>query len=300
MNTVYLHIGTHKTGSTAVQAFAARFQGDLQARGLLYPEAGRPRVKRFASGHHLLPWSRMEHVNWKPAWGDRAAEPVRVWDDLREELERSACDRALISTEEFDVLDDEGVGFVAHRLEGLDVEVICYLRRLDEFLQSYYATEVLYHGETRDLDAYMQDTRTTLDHFELVERWRRHFGQANVRIGFYAKSGLRNGDIVADLFEQAGIDVAGIGDTKRARFVNWGAPSAQTIETIRRLNERRAPSTLVRAAVIAARLLPVGSRFDLLTETQRKELVEYGLERIRLLGAEAFTPEVEYAFRWLP
>lgn len=97
MNKVYLHIGTHKTGSTAVQAFVARHGDELKRLGLLYPRAGRPRLKRFASGHHLLSWTRMEHVRWKPAWGDRAGHPLRVWDDLLKELADSSCDKALLA-----------------------------------------------------------------------------------------------------------------------------------------------------------------------------------------------------------
>lgn len=296
---IYLHIGTHKTGSTAVQAFAARHSDELQRRGLLYPTAGRPALERLASGHHLLPWTRMEHVNWKPAWGDRASDPQRVWDDLIDEIEKSSCSAVLISSEEFDVLDDEGAAFVAEKLAGHDVHVLCYLRRLDEFVQSYYTTDVLYHGESRDIQAYAKGMRTTIDYFELIDRWRRLFGTPNVHVGFYARPALDNGDIVAGVFGKTGLDVSRIAPAAKSRFVNWGTVSPDSLEKIRRLNARGASPVRVKAEVLWARLLSslLGRKnIPALDETSREKLIRYGLERIRLIEAEAFTPSVEAEF----
>ncbi|MBN9022024.1 MAG: hypothetical protein J0H08_08010, partial [Rhizobiales bacterium] len=49
--TVVLHIGTHKTGTTAIQRFAAANRAKLRARGLWYPSYDE--IKLFVHyGHH--------------------------------------------------------------------------------------------------------------------------------------------------------------------------------------------------------------------------------------------------------
>ena len=58
MKTVYLHIGTHRTGSTSIQRFLANVEEALAKRGVIYPKTGRPDTdwsNRY--GHHLLHWS---------------------------------------------------------------------------------------------------------------------------------------------------------------------------------------------------------------------------------------------------
>ena len=51
---VLLHAGLHKTGTTALQRFLCAAAGELRARGVLYPAAGRSRD--WPEGHHNIAW----------------------------------------------------------------------------------------------------------------------------------------------------------------------------------------------------------------------------------------------------
>lgn len=78
MKTVYLHIGTHRTGSTSIQRFLANGEEALADRGVIYPKTGRPDTEwsnRY--GHHLLHWSLV---------GKNGVSSDQVWRDLQEEI----------------------------------------------------------------------------------------------------------------------------------------------------------------------------------------------------------------------
>ncbi len=58
MKTVYLHIGTHRTGSTSIQRFMANAEEALAEQGIIYPKTGRPDTDWTNQyGHHELAWS---------------------------------------------------------------------------------------------------------------------------------------------------------------------------------------------------------------------------------------------------
>ena len=52
MKTAYIHIGTHKTGSTSIQDFLFKNRTKLRDRGFLYPLSGISPKNLFGQ-HHL-------------------------------------------------------------------------------------------------------------------------------------------------------------------------------------------------------------------------------------------------------
>lgn len=299
MKTVYLHIGTHKTGTTAVQSFATDHAKTLAKRGVLYPESGRPFLDTINVGHHLLPWTRLRLVAWKAPWGKYAEQTDRVWDDLCSEIAASPCENVLLSSEEFDVLDQEAVGYVADRLKDFDVKAICYLRRLDEFVQAYYTTDVLYHSEKRDISGYLAGMRTTTDYFELVDRWRKHLGETNVQVHFYRRANLKNEDIVVDVFDNMGVDVSDLRAKSDSKFINAGGLPWEAIETVRMLNTLGTPRDVIRSFVNITQEVyrsQKQAKYSLLDKTTARELVESGLQSIERLNTSEFHGPLREAF----
>jgi hypothetical protein len=127
MRKCFLHIGTHKTGTTAIQLQLKKHSRELAKRGFLYPSTGVP--PRLA-GHHNISWQLRGDRRFKPEHG--------TLDDLFVEIGKS--DRNIIlSSEDFECAADVLGSFVG-RLERHDfsVEVIVYFRDQLSYCRSLY------------------------------------------------------------------------------------------------------------------------------------------------------------------
>ena len=52
MTTIFIHVGTHKTGSTTLQTFASRYRAELAEMGLIYPMEPALLAKSTEKSHH--------------------------------------------------------------------------------------------------------------------------------------------------------------------------------------------------------------------------------------------------------
>jgi hypothetical protein len=213
MTTLYLHIGSEKTGTTSVQRFL-RANRDLLARhAILFPRApgeenhmglavaaqtdfGPLRRKIF----HVHTWPEVEEF--------RAALKRNLQDELRARDYRSAimsgehCSSRLTTEEEVQWLRE----FLREMFD--DVRIIVYLRRQDEFLLSTYSTDVK-GGAVHRLRVPEGDViERRYDLWNLVSRWANVFGRENVICRKYEKGSLKDGDIVEDFRHVIGLDPA--------------------------------------------------------------------------------------------
>jgi hypothetical protein len=91
MRTTYIHIGTHKTGTTSIQWALNRHREALERRGFLYPRAGVPAEH---DGHHNIGWELYGGAAFRAEHGST--------DDLLEEIRASERD-VVLSSELFGV-----------------------------------------------------------------------------------------------------------------------------------------------------------------------------------------------------
>ena len=96
---VLLHAGTHKTGTTSLQALFTQHRGALRARGILYPTSGVLPNDYEVDIHTNIAWELMGHNSFDPAIG--------TLDDLIAEVASSDCEKVLLSSEEFSRLFDK-------------------------------------------------------------------------------------------------------------------------------------------------------------------------------------------------
>jgi hypothetical protein len=127
MRKCFLHIGTHKTGTTAIQIQLNNNRPRLAEYGFFYPKIGIP--SPFA-GHHNIAWELCGDRRFKPNLG--------TVDDLFSELDKS--DRnVILSSEDFECATDNLGSFIAgleHR--DFEVEVIIYFRDQASYLRTLY------------------------------------------------------------------------------------------------------------------------------------------------------------------
>jgi hypothetical protein len=88
---VLLHAGLHKTGTSALQEFLSSAAGRLRARGVLYPESGRP--ANWPHAHH--------NIAWQLAGDRRFRSSNGTLDDLATEIAAFTGD-AILSSEDFE------------------------------------------------------------------------------------------------------------------------------------------------------------------------------------------------------
>ena len=186
---LFLHVGLHKTGTTAVQKFLASNAATLAEQGVLYPSAGREK-----SAHHLI---------GRDLWLHSGQEGTLL--PLVEELRDSSLGNAIVSSEHLEYLSsDAQFECLRNHLEPFDVRIVVYLRRQDHFLASSYAQDVKVNGFTCDIETYYRDTLERYDYGEILARWAAVFGPENLIVRPYEAARLPRG-VIPDFLDAVGI-----------------------------------------------------------------------------------------------
>jgi len=261
-----LHIGTHKTGTSALQAFLKSNADGLQAQGVRYVEAGRP--GRLA--HHMLAW----------AIRGRRNTDLSIWDGVRAELRDNPASINVLSTEGFwfedparikEVLDYDG-----------EVKIVAYLRRQDQFLQSLYKQAVS-SGRKTDFDAWLAEVPHRGDYLSVLDKWAEAFGIGAITVRPYERGG-RTIDAVEDFLSVFGIDPHAMPQIKLSHAHN-PSPRRELLHFLRAFNQLNLKIDYEKFffSVIRRNKAYVRS-IDLLTYEQRRVLLDNYEEENRALA----------------
>jgi hypothetical protein len=274
MSALVLHIGTHKTGTTALQQTLAAARGRLTAQGLIYPEL-HPRE----SGHHRLvtPWIDLANR--------RYADPpaVGLWRRLAERR-AGGRDTVVLSSEEFSRARPQSVDFaeLAGFVAGFGRRtVVCYLRNQADYIQSIYL-QVLKRGRSIGFDRFVAAGIAErfaggmfLDYAALYAQVRAGFAPEEIRFLSYEEAARHPGGIACHF-------LATIGSTTTLPAVRRSnvSPSALAFWVAMRVAaKRRQPGPPEPAIVAAAEraiagLVGPGVRTTLYTRTELARLSE--------------------------
>ncbi len=216
MATLYLHIGTPKTGTSAIQEFLYSNREILEKQGFCYPEFG----YRYTGVHirrnaHFL----VHHQICKPENEAkiRKEENERFYEGLDKIKE-------LTGTFPNVVLSDENVwnGYVrrenfwkvlsdALSERGIDLKVIVYLRSQDLVLESYYSQRVKVkiqmsfqeYLDSEDIDVFK------LDYYRQLKEIEQAIGKENIIVRVYEKQQYEgNGNtLISDFLNVLGLEL---------------------------------------------------------------------------------------------
>jgi hypothetical protein len=150
--TLFVHIGTHKTGTTSIQNFMRYHAARLKEGGVFVPKSG---TLNANSGHHNIAWE----VRRDPRYSPR----IDGIDDLVAELKTSNERTAVISSEDFEYLvqyPSELKAFDA-RIEttGFSTKYIVYFRDRDSYARSLFC-ELERARLVDDFDGFRQSIET--------------------------------------------------------------------------------------------------------------------------------------------
>jgi hypothetical protein len=190
MRTLFLHIGTPKTGTSALQWFFFHNRPRLKELGITYPDFG-----IVDDCHHRIGAS-FHHPDVRPAY-------IQYKDMLT--LEEYA---EMLKAIEGDVLISSELishGYLASKLReaigDVDIRVVVYLRRQDSFLESWYNQEVkLLSGE--GIREFYERAGGLLDYrLGILEGWAAVWGVENVVVRAYEKKRFAAQHICDDFVE---------------------------------------------------------------------------------------------------
>lgn len=206
MKTVYLHIGLHKTGTTAIQDVLKKNKQALATKGYLIPETG-----YVWGAHYQLSWALLED---NPSWYPVARQsPESLYAKLRNEIKKSSCQKIILSSEEFSFLgvksDESMLEELKHLLGNVDVKIVVFLRDQAAYADSFFHEEVKSFSERFDcssLDAFVDGIKGLLDYKLVLNRWEKVFGKHNLIVKTYGDG--KHGapfDSVREFFDTIGV-----------------------------------------------------------------------------------------------
>ncbi|MDE2383697.1 MAG: hypothetical protein KGO53_03680 [Alphaproteobacteria bacterium] len=175
---IFIHIGTHKTGTTSLQNFLHEQRDLLVSSGILYPE-----VDAGFIAHH--------QVAWELRRDSRCYPPEGHIENLFRQIRQSTVQHILISSEDFEYLSQypKTIGDFVARLRRTEVEPIfvAFLRQGDSYLASL-ALELGKHGMSQPL-GWFQEEVAIHNRILVKEDWYFEFDQARFAKQWSAATG---------------------------------------------------------------------------------------------------------------
>jgi hypothetical protein len=166
-----VHIGPHKTGSTAIQVALKEAAEEMASYGVYFPQG--PYRRRKAG------WSL--GLAGRPS--GTPAPPIELWEALAAEIASVRDQRAVISNEDFGRATPEQARRIVADLGGEAAHVVAVVRRLDRYLPSQWQErvkahddrpfeewlKVVLHGDARDWE--YRNVWDAHDVVSLARRW---------------------------------------------------------------------------------------------------------------------------------
>lgn len=177
--TLFLHIGYHKTGTTSLQSLLDQNAAALRGIGVYYPDTVGDGKRNYFRKHLQF------FIDLNTAHAERGdiAAPVRAMARL---ILDSKAPTAIVSEESFSGLTEAVLDRLADLRADFNVKVVAVLRRQDEFLQSFYQQSIRDFGETRDFPDFIRESEWQRIHYDTaMTRWANRFGAENIHVLSY-------------------------------------------------------------------------------------------------------------------
>ena len=194
MKKVIIHIGTDKTGSTAIQHSLSGVRSELSKVGVNY-------VSEKTLNHGYV-YQAAKNENW------------HVVEDVLREITSSSCTTHVISFEGLYHLAGEKLKKFMSFFKGFEVEVVIYLRSRYDKMRSGLAQRLKFESGYDERffsslygveDLELVFSKVTFDYKAIVDRWEGALlddGCSKLDLNIYDRSELVGGDVVVDFFSK--------------------------------------------------------------------------------------------------
>jgi hypothetical protein len=184
---IVLHIGPHKTGTTALQLALDRARAALEAQGVSYVWEGMRQNANMAA-------QAVGKLSSRKFAGDTSV-PYWHWDNLLKKVAERRTNRVVVSGEEFSNLPLDTIKKVIEDFGSRYTTVLVTLRPLEDILCSSWQQYIQFGAVTDPFEEWLvkvlsPDTKSSLierfwmrnRHDTLVERWGSLVGNKNVTV----------------------------------------------------------------------------------------------------------------------
>lgn len=205
--TLYVHIGSHKTGTTAIQRFGANHRDALRERGLWYPsyeEIGRS----GHYGHHHFSHAVAGQVR-DGFSGDEARLFIQAVRERRRDNETVLLSAEPIYRHVIDTGGDywsQRRAYVRKLLEVIgteDVRILVVLRRQDAFALSLYQEVIKTGRSQRTFRQFIVDELNYFEYNLKLEMFQEEFGAVDLLI----YEDLRKDGLIEAFYRYLGVEV---------------------------------------------------------------------------------------------
>ena len=194
---LYVHIGTQKTGSTAIQHTLNQYSRELRNEGIIYLG----KCREIASKHNIARATKFDDdlVNKLKSHIEN-----RIWANCFSNKNRFVISNEKFSGDKFTGYKNTGVLanflFDATKDLDLDVHIIVFIRRQDDFFESTYA-ERIFRGADYSFNEFLNKFDSTAFHWdELIGAYADVFGGDKVHVERYGKHFLPHKDSLINKF----------------------------------------------------------------------------------------------------
>ena len=216
MKTLYIHIGTSKTGTTTIQTYCGINREQLKSKGVLFPimPYHYDRITENRNGHFLYAMIYENGVRNK---------------EKEEQVLKQELDYIVDCFKDYDnvLLSEESIWWAtATRRKGLwkylqehsqqnnyQVKIIVYLRRQDQFMMSRY-NQILKTdtgGGTQRFYEYFKDMngkyKCVMNYRQRLDYMAKFFPKENIVVKRFDRSYFYNGDLKADFLHILGVEI---------------------------------------------------------------------------------------------
>ena len=181
-----LHVGFHKSGTSALQEALFTQRHELSKLGVLYPDIGR-------AAHHRVAWALTQRRwGWKDRGGERT--PSRVFSKMARLINLSKVETIVLSSEFFSELSPGDIQKIKTSVRNREFKILFTIRPLAKLLSSSYQ-QYLKYGTTVD---YVTWLHSVLDepgvskvnptfwkrhmHGQVIANWCEIFGASAVKV----------------------------------------------------------------------------------------------------------------------
>jgi len=261
---LFVHLGLHKTGSTAIQYCFDAGNYHLHQRGVLYPSTGR---HPLASRQHGLVAKAFDPDT--PFIGAFALtgpiDRALIVPALRHEIELSGLETVVLSSEEMSRFGPESLAAFAEAFGDFDIHPVVFIRRFTSILEGYYATLLLYTETVYDLTADLVNT----DLVGSLREWSRIAAGRQIRVVDVDSS--RTGDSVQDFLAVLGLDTNLLSYLLPDSRMNR-SPAPAVVAAVRELRQAGVAEERIRGFLSHVRSLPAAGRYSCIPPSLWRQL----------------------------